>query len=114
MLWPLNPSGITSFNCTQAILGRLSTLRNTLDDDVRFLDRGCPTRLSTVSLESSEANVVDSKSTDSSDDVVSQSSMMTSCWTSVLHIQPLKLQAIDDAIRWHTSDLQHASFDVRR
>ena len=84
MLWPLNPSGITSFNCTQAILGRLSKLRNTLDDDVRFLDRR-PTRLSTVSLESSEANVVDSESTDSSDDVVSQSSMMTLCWTSVLH-----------------------------
>mmetsp|Transcript_29092 Transcript_29092/g.39536 ORF Transcript_29092/g.39536 Transcript_29092/m.39536 type:complete len:104 (-) Transcript_29092:1288-1599(-) len=94
MLWPLTP-GITSFNGTQAILGRLSTqsppwqaqhasyYTSTMTSDCSTVD--AQRAFQRFFLESSEADVVDSEGTDSSNDVVSQSSLMTSGWTSVLH-----------------------------
>ena len=99
MLWPLNPSGMKSVSSTQAILGRLRTLRAALGDDIRLLDRGCITRPSTGFLESSEADVVGSESTDSSDEFVSQSSMMASCGHPCSVLQPLELHAIGGVIR---------------
>ena len=82
MLWPLTP-GITSFNGTQAILGRLSTqshqaqhasyYTSTMTSDCSTVD--AQRAFQRFFLESSEADVVDSESTDSSNDDVMMSSV---------------------------------------
>jgi len=72
MLWPLTP-GITSFNGTQAILGRLSTQSHPWQAQhasyyTSTMTSGCSTvdaqrAFQRFFLESSEADVVDSEST---------------------------------------------------